>query len=117
MEGKYSPGKPARKFYLSEEAAAMLFAESKRSTYPMSTLVDMAIKKCYGPQPVLTPMGPQPVYLVRDEASTVDPGAFEQNLARAKAAMPDHAPHEPYVPVRNPPKIPAPPKKDDPFDF
>lgn len=36
------------KFYLSQEAISLLAAESERSTYPMSTLVDMFIKDRLG---------------------------------------------------------------------
>lgn len=103
MEGKYSPGKPARKFYLSEEAAAMLFAESKRSTYPMSTLVDMAIKRCYGPQPApVFPPTPQEVFA--EQLARLE----EMQLEVLQASLP---------PVRSSKNRGPPPKKDDPFDF
>lgn len=36
------------KFYLSQEAIALLSAESERSTYSMSTLIDMYIKERLG---------------------------------------------------------------------
>lgn len=35
----------ARKYYLSDEAIALLERESTRSTYPMSTVIDMLIKQ------------------------------------------------------------------------
>ncbi len=38
----------ARKLYLSDEAIELLLAESVRSTYPMSVIVDMLIKRAYG---------------------------------------------------------------------
>ena len=51
----------ARKLYLSDEAIDLLLAESVRSTYPMSVIVDMLIKKAYG-KPA-TPIAPKKRYV------------------------------------------------------
>lgn len=54
----------ARKLYLSDEAIALLQAESERSTYPMSVIVDMLIKKAFGPpaprKPAAAPLNLEP---------------------------------------------------------
>ena len=42
---KYVAHKKPVKLYLSDEARALLEQESRRTTYPMSVIVDMLLKK------------------------------------------------------------------------
>ncbi len=42
---KYSPRKPQAKFYLTTEAIALLQRESRRTSLPMSQILDALIKR------------------------------------------------------------------------
>lgn len=67
---KYRPGKTARKFYLSDEAIAILHAASERTTYAMGVIVDMLIKE-HGPE-----LG-RPPYKPGDVHALIQPEVFD----------------------------------------
>lgn len=65
---KYAPGKPGHKFYLSTEARSLLEAESRRTTYPMSVIVDLLIKKHLpGCAPEAVPSPARPAKRIRPD--------------------------------------------------
>lgn len=47
---KYAPRKKDHKFYLSDSSRQLLEAESRRTSYPMSIIVDMLIQKHIEPE-------------------------------------------------------------------
>ena len=47
---KYAPRKKDHKFYLSDSSRQLLEAESRRTSYPMSIIVDMLIQKHIDPE-------------------------------------------------------------------
>lgn len=47
---KYAPSKRGHKLYLSDASRELLEAESRRTTYPMSIVVDMLIQKHIEPE-------------------------------------------------------------------
>lgn len=66
-------GKRQAKFYLSDEAIALLRGASESTTYDMSTIVDSLIKQRFGPthRPADTPSQPAP-------ERTAQPAATEE---------------------------------------
>jgi len=50
---KYVTRRQPVKLYLSQEARQLLLAESVRTTYPMSVIVDLMIKEQLKPEPPL----------------------------------------------------------------
>jgi len=58
---KYSPRKIAHKLYLSEEARALLEAESVRVSVPMSVVVELLIRNHLTPAAAPVPPAPVPV--------------------------------------------------------
>lgn len=66
---KYAPNKRGMKFYLSEEARQLLEAESLRTTYPMSVVLDLMIKEQLKPHlPLVETLTPEAAEKVMDEA-------------------------------------------------